>query len=100
KLNRRLCLAAGQHGWTYVAPRDEFKSHGWCADPIDLQGNWINTVLQSAAKQGTHRGTMHPTRDGHSAVSEKIEARLTTLLNNGAPTSDPCPNEPVSAPPP
>jgi lysophospholipase L1-like esterase len=100
KLNRRLCLAAGQHGWTYVAPRDEFKSHGWCADPIGLQDNWINTVLQSSAKQGTHRGTMHPTRDGHSAVSERIEDRLTTLLNNGSPAADPCPDEPVGAPPP
>jgi hypothetical protein len=100
KLNRRLCLAAAQQGWIYVAPPDEFKSHGWCADPMALQTNWINTFLQSQAKQVTHRGTLHPTRAGHEAVSVKIEDRLRAVINGASPVSDPCPAEPVGAPPP
>jgi phospholipase/lecithinase/hemolysin len=77
---------------------EEFETRGWCSDPVKFQGNWINTVGQSLAKQGTHRGTMHPTRDGHTAVSERIEDRLETLLNGGTLQSDPCPDEPASAP--
>jgi len=94
KLNRRLCLAAAQKGWTYVAPPDEFKTQGWCADPVALQDNWINTFLQSEAKQVTHRGTMHPTRAGHKAVSLKIEDRLRAVFDGASPVSDPCPSEP------
>ena len=78
-----------------MAPPDAFKNHGWCADPLALQDNWINTASQSGAKQGTHRGTMHPTRAGHGAVADKIEDRLNALLNNTSPASDPCPNAPA-----
>jgi hypothetical protein len=77
---------------------DEFKTRGWCSDPIHLRENWINTALQSLATQGTHRGTMHPTRDGHTAVSERVEDRIETILNTGTLVSDPCPREPDSAP--
>lgn len=98
KLNRSLCNAAEDYGWTYVAPAEEFETRGWCSDPIKFQENWLNTALQSLAKQGTHRGMMHPTRDGHTAVSERIEDRIETLLNGGTLQSDSCPDEPDSAP--
>ena len=97
KLNHTLCHAATDHGWTYVAPVEEFETRGWCSDPIKLQDNWVNTGTQSFAKQGSHRGMMHPTRDGHTAVSERIEDRLETLLNGGTLHSDPCPDDPDSA---
>jgi len=98
KLNGTLCRAAEKNGWIYVAPVEEFETRGWCSDPIKLQENWINTGIQSGAKQGSHRGIVHPTRDGHTAVSERIQDRLETLLNGGTLESDDCPEEPDSAP--
>jgi len=98
KLNHTLCNAANDHGWTYVAPVEEFETRGWCSDPVKFQDNWINTGMQSVARQGTHLGMMHPTRDGHTAVSERIEDRLETLLSGGTLQSDPCPEDPDPAP--
>jgi lysophospholipase L1-like esterase len=94
KLNRRLCLAALQRGWSYVAAPEEFETRGWCSDPDDFRENWINTGFQSLAKQNTPFGMMHPTRDGHHAVSERLESRIQTLLDAGTPVSDLCPDEP------
>ena len=92
-LNGRLCRAAEAHGWTYVAPVEEFKTRGWCASP-----NWINTGTQSFGTQGTPLGMVHPNRDGYTATSERLEDRIETLLNGGTPVSDPCPLEPKPAP--
>lgn len=93
RLNHRLCSAAEAHGWTYVAPVEEFKTRGWCADP-----NWINTGTQSFASQGTPLGMVHPNRDGYTATSERVADRIETLLNGGIPVSDPCPPDPKPAP--
>jgi lysophospholipase L1-like esterase len=88
-LNHRLCRAAGKHGWIYVAPEEEFETHGWCANP-----NWINTLTQSFAAQGWYPGMVHPNRDGYKATSERLQDRIDALLGGETPVSDPCINEP------
>jgi lysophospholipase L1-like esterase len=97
RLNRALCEAAQRHGWTYVgdvAPR--FATHGWCAQPQ----NWLNTFEDSTRKQRHYRGAMHPNRDGHAAVGERLADAIAPLLAGQTPTSDACPVIPAAPPPP
>lgn len=96
RLNRTLCEAAAEHGWTYVGGGAErLAQHGWCAaEP------WINTVGESLRKQRHVRGAVHPNDAGYRAIGDVIAAALTPMVAGRPPISDPCPEIPPSPLPP
>lgn len=64
-------------GWIYVdGIADPFRGHGYCAaDP------WIVTYPESWAQQGDDRGTLHPNRQGHRLIANRIGEVVRETLN-------------------
>lgn len=96
RLNRTLCEAAAEHGWTYVGgAATRLAQHGWCAaEP------YINTVGESLRKQRHVRGAVHPNAAGYRVIGDVIATALTPMLAGQPPISDPCPEIPAPLPSP
>jgi lysophospholipase L1-like esterase len=97
RLNRTLCEAATEHGWTYVGDAAaRFEEHGWCS----ASQRWINTVEDSSRMQHHYRGAVHPNRRGYRDIGEVIAASLAPVLAGQPPTASPCPDLPPAPSPP
>lgn len=77
-LNGAVEDAADAHGWSYLdGPEDAFQQHGLCATD-----NWIMTLPESLAVQGTtngfpsFHGTLHPNITGNAEIAAAVEQEV------------------------
>jgi hypothetical protein len=70
-LNALIERKAGEFGWIYVPPSEEFRGRGYAASNSMWRG-----ATDSCNTQGDFEGTMHPTDEGHAAWGLQYAAAL------------------------
>ena len=69
KLNEAVRKAADKHGWTYVGGiANQFVGHGYPAD----RDRFVVRLVESAMRQGTVHGMLHPNGAGHDVYATRI----------------------------
>jgi hypothetical protein len=77
-----------------------FNTHGYCTgigcpNPINWPTpRWVNTPTDSIVNQGDIYGTMHPSREGYTALGQILGARLISVFAPPPPPPPP-PSEPL-----
>lgn len=69
RLNAAIAQAARRHGWTTIDARDVFLQAGYCLPPTQRR---LVLLRESCEIMGRRDGILHPNREGHEVVAERI----------------------------
>ena len=82
ELTRVMREKAGEFGWQFVAPSDDFRTHGYCAtDP------WFTSLSTSLIQQFDTLGVFHPNAAGHRSLGASLFAAMRSDLLPGGERS-------------
>lgn len=76
-LNLEIAAAAKRHGWRRAGGiADAFEGHGLCA----RGRRWVVTPGEAARQPDPPNGALHPNREGHRAIAERVVPQLASAL--------------------
>ena len=78
QLTSVMRAAAAKYGWQFVAPSDDFDTHGYCA-----RDAWFTSLSGSLLAQFDMLGAFHPNAEGHRSLGASLFAALRTDLLPG-----------------